>query len=796
MILATLVLTPFIKLTFARESLEFKVGDKINVLSDKALRKTKDNYIEASGNVIITHKDKSIYGEKASLAMTTGMASVVGNVRYVGPQMTLYGSEIDYNFFTSNLEVKNARLVSGDNFVVHGKLMARDAQGIITARDAEYTTCKDCPESWSIFGKYVHITIGEYIRITHAFIKIRGVVVMYFPYVVFPIKRKRSTGLLFPNFSFSSDNGFTYLQPWFWAIGDSSDITLTPSVWGRRGYGGEFQGRQMLGDSKWFEVNALNVWDKIYDRNKSTFEKSGHTTERFMGDYEHHFQFGNNFSHHLYYSEVNDLDIIRDFSNFSNPKVIGSEIGGESHFDWRTSLFNISMENDFHKNQIVKDAKSFDHSYVQTLPEVNLDFVPVTILKTNIPLLQSLSIGAHFDYTVFKQDRVKEKEYLRNAQRLNAVPYVDWRIGQFGPITAKTSAKFDQQYYSFRTPNEKSLAKQGVVYESELSMGLIKHWGLAYQEIIPVERLDWKKYQDLTNEEKIKSLKKDEERNEKLIGNIPSISNELASDTVTVVRNGHSHIQNFKLKHYYISSQIARGNDRFLSQIRKDEGQFDTVDSIRSKEYETGALTARRDVPLSNTIEFQWNNSLVRKSPRKFDPFNDGRFLQDNFDYSRISYFDLSQGLDLNVKSSQFQDQLTRLKIDTGITFQRFSFSATEYYYYITNGHDTTLTTSMTFPSFKWDHSFRYDSFSAPPNQFYSTSITYVPIDQISLSGGLTYNLAIEQLISNYYTATYRPKNNCWRMEVGQWRNQEERRFAVNFYINYNNNAFVPLIGL
>ena len=51
----------------ANEQFQLKLGDTINVLSDKGYRRMRDNSFEAVGNVIITHEDQAIYGEKASI---------------------------------------------------------------------------------------------------------------------------------------------------------------------------------------------------------------------------------------------------------------------------------------------------------------------------------------------------------------------------------------------------------------------------------------------------------------------------------------------------------------------------------------------------------------------------------------------------------------------------------------------------------------------------------------------------------------------------------------------------------
>jgi LPS-assembly protein len=96
----------------------------VQVLSDKAYRKSRDNIFEAVGNVIVTQGTNSIYGEKATLSFATGETEVLGNVRYVGPSMTMYGSKLIYNFNNQKLDVSNARILS-DNYVVLGRKLSR-----------------------------------------------------------------------------------------------------------------------------------------------------------------------------------------------------------------------------------------------------------------------------------------------------------------------------------------------------------------------------------------------------------------------------------------------------------------------------------------------------------------------------------------------------------------------------------------------------------------------------------------------------------------------------------------------
>jgi LPS-assembly protein len=258
----------------ARETFEFNLGEKVNILSDKAFRKTKENEFEAVGNVVITHLKNAIYGEHAKLNFNNGNTEVEGAVRLISPGVTFYGTKMQYNFLTKETRLENARIHS-DSFTIVGKSIYQNSPTVIIAEEAEYSTCKDCPESWSVYGKNIHVTLGKYVRIKHAFIKINGVITMYIPYLVFPIKQTRETGLLFPNLGYKTAEGFKYQQPFYWALSDYSDMTIVPSVYGMRGLGGEYQFRQNFGEKTWLNFNMQGIEDRIYAPYKLTMDQLG-----------------------------------------------------------------------------------------------------------------------------------------------------------------------------------------------------------------------------------------------------------------------------------------------------------------------------------------------------------------------------------------------------------------------------------------------------------------------------------------------------------------------------------------
>lgn len=779
-----LILTSFP--SYARQSFEFGSTDKVQVLSDKAYRKSLDNLYEAVGNVIITQGASSIYGEKATLSFETGEVNVIGNVRYVSPGMTMYGSKLNYNLSSKKISVSNARLLS-DNYVVLGNTLSRIGPNELYGKDAEYTTCKDCPESWTFFGKEVHITMGEYVRIKHAFIKVKGVVVMYFPYLVLPIKKNRETGLLFPKFGVNVIEGVRLKQPFFWNISPHADATVIPSFYGKRGWGSQLEFRHTPFDGFEYQTRGLFMNDTIYEPGKSARTKSGHAEFRYLGQWEHHYTNNDNFNHHFNFTKLRDFDMNRDYQVYTDDKLLSPSSGLETFFDYKNDHFNLDVFSGFRTNHLYNQSRDFDNRYVQILPKISFDIAPMTLFESDIPLLNKMSLSLDSDYTIFKQNHIEENQFIRNAKRLNLVPRVLWNFGQLGPISAQTKIKLDYQNYNFsQLEKDKNFSKYGLIYESEMSMTLDKIFGLAYQEEISKEAATNDK------EKKIEIHSEDS----RLIGDLPPIES-VSEEKYQIVRNSYRHRQVFKLKHYFLSKQAHKGNQNFYNQIQNNDGRFDSVDAIRSKEFQALNATSKQQMPINNTIEVQWNNTVTKKAVASKDLLKDGKTIRNNFNYSKVSYFNVSQGFDLyrskdkNGQKLSFEQRLTRLHINTGFGLGKTSFSFSEYYYYSSSEHIAYGSIGRSFNFGSLSTGLRYNSFRTPVDKFLTVGGNINLSDQIKFSGNWNYNLAQKKSYRTNYAFTYKPDNECWMFQVNYARTIAKIQYGFNFLLNFSGKGFI-----
>ncbi len=697
--------------------------------------------------------------------------------------MTLYGTKLEYNFKTKLFNLQNARILS-DDYVILGKRFSRLPNGEIICTDAEYTTCKDCPESWSIFGRKIRIIPNEYLHINHAYIKVKGVTVMYIPYIVLPIKKNRETGLLFPKLNWDLKEGLRYRQPWFWAITQSSDMTLTPSSFGTRGWGNELQFRHTPRENLWYEFNSLHLDDKIYSPNKHSYDANEDSTFRHLSEWEHHFNSSKNWNHHFYHNFSRDLDIDRGIGDFLDEQIQGSDLGASSFVDYRNNWLAMSTEGHFRRNQLFAQTLEFDHRFVQILPKIKLNTIPYRIFQSRIPMLHNITFDFEGDATVFKQNHRQEQAFLRNATRYNLAPTLTWSFGQLGPIHGKTSTTLNYQNYYFpHEENQKKFSKGGFAQKTELFIELEKTFGLAYNKIISPENVYLLKPQE---------QKSGPSLYQGYMGSIPSNTPKIAESKYIIKKHSYRHIQRFELKHYFLENQKLKGNQRFLNQIQDESGagQFDPIDAIREKESEYNNEISKTSFPINNTIELQWNNTLVRKTAMDVNIFDDGRGLRDNFQYDKVSFFKVSQGYDFNEQSSNYKDKLTRLFIDAGINLGHFSSSVQEYYFYSSRKHVFTVDFKSHFDRGNLSTALKYNTLEDHINKAIALGGEYQFNDRFLFRFSWDYDYERERVNLATYETIYSPSNNCWKLGLRYRKEIEESDFSVNFMVNFNNSAF------
>lgn len=206
-------------------------ADEVDVKAANAEFLKETNQMKGSGGVIVSRAGIQVQANDALVNMNTKDAEFTGNVVVTDNQGTLNARS-----GSMNLDSEVGKF-SDTQFTYEEGLLDVQASSIEKLSDTEFemhdTTMSTCQCStdnkpWQLHSSRAHITQEGYAHTYNTWMDFHGVPIFYTPYLAFPVKRERQSGLLPGNYGYSNENGILARLPVYLVTGESSDLTLTP----------------------------------------------------------------------------------------------------------------------------------------------------------------------------------------------------------------------------------------------------------------------------------------------------------------------------------------------------------------------------------------------------------------------------------------------------------------------------------------------------------------------------------------------------------------------------------------
>lgn len=202
--------------------------------------------IEATGGVRLARGGQRVEADRIGYNRSTGDIVTRGRTYVEYPGLRILGRDA-----TLNLEQNQGR-IDDAHYRFSGAANLRGRAGVMYIDDSQrtrydnivYTTCPPGSNAWSLAANKLRLDQESGRGVARdARLRIRGLPVLYTPYINFPIDDRRQSGFLIPSIGSSEDNGFELLTPYYWNIAPNLDATFFPRYMSRRGLmlGGEFR---------------------------------------------------------------------------------------------------------------------------------------------------------------------------------------------------------------------------------------------------------------------------------------------------------------------------------------------------------------------------------------------------------------------------------------------------------------------------------------------------------------------------------------------------------------------------
>ncbi|MBW1660491.1 MAG: LPS-assembly protein LptD, partial [Deltaproteobacteria bacterium] len=291
--------TPY---SFAKK-IPSKVKGPIKIQADKLIYNRDKNTYTAQGHVVIKSQKSVLKADKIVINNSTKDVEATGHVQFTDGEDELTCTHMRLNLLTHLGTIYNGTLkTKKGNYRITASRAERLGPERYRIYDGTFTTCNAKKPAWQFKAKKMDVTVEGFAVARDAKFYAGGIPILYSPYLIYPTKRKRQTGFLFPIFGGSSHDGVMIGESFFWAISEDKDATFTETYYGDRGFKHGLEFRYARTSDSNGQLNLHYIDDDKYHGN------------RWAVIYRHDEYLKNGFYAKADINRVSDKDYLVDFS--------------------------------------------------------------------------------------------------------------------------------------------------------------------------------------------------------------------------------------------------------------------------------------------------------------------------------------------------------------------------------------------------------------------------------------------------------------------------------------------------
>jgi LPS-assembly protein len=407
-----------------------------NIVADEiSYDQEADQYI-ARGNVVITKEDRKLTADFVRFDHKTMKALAKGNVIMTAGEDILTASSMEMDLEAETGTAYNGTIfLKANHFYIKGNKIQKVGKYSYVADRASITTCDGDTPAWKITGRNLKVTIEGYGFVNHAALWAKKVPVLYTPFLVFPAKLRRQSGLLPPQIGYSDRKGAEYIQPFYWAISESSDATFYEDHMGFRGEKLGLEYRYILDE----QSKGTLMYDflddrKVDDGTPGSSENWGYeddsvlrpNSDRYWLRMKHDQSMPFGFSARLDIDIVSDQDYLYEFDSgytgfYTSDKYFINSFGrGFDDYDDPVRVNRLNLNRSWSTYSFNAEARWYDDVINRRQSDTNTILQKLPFAEFNASKHQILNTPLFFDF-----DSEYVRFYLEDSKRghrIDALP--------------------------------------------------------------------------------------------------------------------------------------------------------------------------------------------------------------------------------------------------------------------------------------------------------------------------------------------------------------------------------------
>lgn len=234
----------------------------MELTADELSYSREQDVVTAAGHVRLNQGTISLEADHALLYRTAGRVTATGRLHARDGDDTFSADSLDLDLTTRSSVITNGRFfLARDHYFITGARIERHADESYDFDRAMITSCDEPGEPggrvpWKIRARKLRVEPEQYLTARDVVFSVMDVPVLYLPYILWPVKTERQSGLLPPTIGYSTSDGLKIRQPIFFTLGHSQDMTVTIDERAQRGTGVALEYRYKLSRRSQGEVEV------------------------------------------------------------------------------------------------------------------------------------------------------------------------------------------------------------------------------------------------------------------------------------------------------------------------------------------------------------------------------------------------------------------------------------------------------------------------------------------------------------------------------------------------------------
>ncbi len=244
-------------------------GHDDEIVFDSEKQEIQGEVTILTGKVEVTGLGLLLKADRLTHNKITEDVLAEGNVYFEQEGQKLNGERLEFNLRTRRGSIYSARGYTNrtpDGTTLIIKASRADKTGLDTYNltRAQLTSCEAPLPKWSFTANRARIRVDDRAVLRNAIFRLRGIPLLYLPYVSLSTsKRDRSSGLLLPSSGSSNIKGRTLHLAYFQTLGRSADLLVRTDIFSKRGVGVGFDFRARTDGNSRIAIGSFIVFDRV-----------------------------------------------------------------------------------------------------------------------------------------------------------------------------------------------------------------------------------------------------------------------------------------------------------------------------------------------------------------------------------------------------------------------------------------------------------------------------------------------------------------------------------------------------